>query len=217
MRAETQGGPLSRCCPHSQADISDVASVMNSAHTDTSPFASTLSLAVGASSPSLAQLVRLADALLAARVNAAVKEELVTLGGALRDEYKVLINGIKADWNARIVAEVEEDEDAHMIPTITSDFDGTREMSQRVDAMVERDYEARLAEAESRFKESARRREMLQVELFLGEQVRVVYGEDEEMTDGRVADARGIEELALVLREALSEALDLMGVNAAGV
>jgi len=136
------------------------------------------------------RLLQLADALLAAKVNATVKREMYELSGALRDEWKVRVGAVKADWMARVVPEeldvdqadededqdkankaVGEDEEPRLLPTIISDVDGREAMVSRVDKAVEAEFEARVAEAETRIRRAAERKELMEVELLIGEMV----------------------------------------------
>lgn len=135
-------------------------------------------------------LIHLADTLLATRVAKTVKREMYELSGALRDEWKVRVGAVKADWMARVIpsaelneedegegeregepAEGENGEGPGLVPTILSDFDGREEMVVRVDRAVEAEFEARVAEAEERIRAAAARKELMEVELLLGEAV----------------------------------------------
>ncbi len=123
------------------------------------------------------RLLRLAEALLAAKVNKTVKREMYELSGALRDEWKARVGAVKADWMARIVSfeeddrEEDEGEEPKLKPTIVSDVDGREEMISRVDKAVEAEFEARVAEAEARVRKAAKSKELMEVELLLGEAV----------------------------------------------
>lgn len=52
----------------------------------------------------------LANRLLDLRIRKSLRVELSALGGELRDEWKVRVGGVKADWMARIIPEPEGEE-----------------------------------------------------------------------------------------------------------
>lgn len=140
----------------------------------------------------------LANRLLDLRIRKSLRVELSALGGELRDEWKVRVGGVKADWMARIIPELEEEEedegadggDANggnldgtgngrddsivsepLPPTILSDVDDRILMSKRVDSVVEQEFEERLTEAEGPLRKGVVSKEKLELEIFLGELV----------------------------------------------
>lgn len=68
-------------------------------------------------------------------------------------------------------AEIVSDPTAIVVPTIISDADSQEAMSSRVDAAVEKEFDERIAEAERRITQAAQRKEVMEMELFLGETV----------------------------------------------
>jgi hypothetical protein len=183
-----------------------------------SPFFSLLSSLE--STRTFPELLTLSQGLLDTRIESLVKREMAVLAGELRDEWKVRVGAVKADWFARWIPEeeLEEDEEEEegksgdgdqrsrgdeakvngvvggasprvsgevegaatanstptppLVPTIISDSDATAAMSSRVDASVEQEFAARIKEAELRVREAARKKEVLEVELFIGGCVR---------------------------------------------
>lgn len=149
------------------------------ASTLSSPFAELLSTSLPHAS-SLPALIQLADALYAARTKLVLGREMSTLSGALRDEWKVRVGAVKADWMARWIPEEELEEEEgeegpQLHPTIISDADGAAEMSNRVDAEVEREFAARIAEAEGRVRSAVGSKERMEVELLIGSAVSPGY------------------------------------------
>lgn len=151
-----------------------------SASPSSSPFAPLLTSSLPGAQ-ALPALLSLSDALYAARVETEVKKEMAALSGSLRDEWKVRVGAVKASWMARWIPELDslgdgedEDEGAEdkptplLPPTIISDADGTAAMSSQVDATVEREFGARILEAEGRVRSAVSSKERMEMELLIG-------------------------------------------------
>lgn len=109
------------------------------------------------------ELTALASLLLSRRIDRAVHAEMSTLIGELRDEWKVRVGAVKADWMARFIPSLElGEEDEVEYPTIESDVEG------RVYAVVEQEFVERVEEAEGRVREALGRTERMEVEVFVG-------------------------------------------------
>lgn len=115
------------------------------------------------------ELTALASLLLSRRIDRAVYAEMSTLIGELRDEWKVRVGAVKADWMARFIPSLElGEEDEVEYPTIESDVEGREEMEERVYAVVEQEFVERVEEAEGRVREALGRTERMEVEVFVG-------------------------------------------------
>ncbi|KAK4047941.1 hypothetical protein OIV83_005125 [Microbotryomycetes sp. JL201] len=135
----------------------------------TSPFDALLRPTFPTLTPdALATLTRLCDSLVDKRTIRYVNEEVSTLESSLLDEYKFRSAAVKADYCARIVHDVVEDEqEVQMEPTIVSDADGVEEMSKDVDQRIRNDIEAKRREARRSLTDGARRRAQLEVEMLV--------------------------------------------------
>ncbi|ORY42450.1 hypothetical protein BCR35DRAFT_41281 [Leucosporidium creatinivorum] len=187
-----------------------------SASPSSSPFSPLLTSSLPHAS-SLPALLLLADALYAARVELEVKKEMATLSGSLRDEWKVRVGAVKASWMARWIPELEleddegeEDEGATdakvtplLPPTIISDADGTAAMSSQVDASVEREFGARILEAEGRVRSAVSSKERMEMELLIGCAILEAQQEHDSPND-----------VALEVLAVLINACDEVGVEA---
>ncbi|SGY78981.1 BQ5605_C008g05006 [Microbotryum silenes-dioicae] len=170
------------------------------------------------------ELVLLSNALLLTQIQSSTRAEMATLAGELRDEWKVRVGALKADWMARWIpderhedgaqVDAEPDADANtgepelrqrikMNPTVVSDVDETEAMSKRVDQGVEDEFNERIAEAERRVKSAVQGREVLSVEVMVGECLFEAQ-----------ADEQSLDETAITLHETLVEVLAKHGIDA---
>lgn len=127
------------------------------------------------SAPEIAspELTALASLLLSRRIDRGVQLEMSTLIGELRDEWKVRVGAVKADWMARFIPDLERGEEEELKhPTIESDVEGREEMEERVHQVVEKEFVERVEEAERRVREALERTERMEVEVFVGGLVR---------------------------------------------
>lgn len=134
---------------------------------------------------------------MALRTSKAFNSELAGLSGELRDEWRGRVAAVKGDWMARVVPDPSEDDEVEnedgvegknaagddegareateaplLLPTIMSDHDGLLAMSSRVDAIARSAFEERIPEAEARIRKAVLRTETMELEVFLGGQVR---------------------------------------------
>ncbi|SCV70765.1 BQ2448_3527 [Microbotryum intermedium] len=170
------------------------------------------------------ELVLLSNALLLTQIQRSTRAEMAMLAGELRDEWKLRVGALKADWMARWIpderhdGEVPDDAEpdaaaAHhgepgvqrtkMIPTIVSDVDETEAMSKRVDQGVEDEFNQRIAEAERRVESAVQGREILSVEVMVGECLFEAQADDQSP-----------DETAITLHETLVEVLAEHGIDA---
>jgi len=147
-----------------------------------------------------AKLDHHAQALLACRVQRNTRRQVDQLRGELRDDFASRAWAVKADWMARVVPEHGDEGEyaqgragghepgardehaspsptstrptASLQPTIFSDTDGAAQMARRVDGTVEEALAAQVDEARGRIEASVRRSEVMQLELWLGQEVR---------------------------------------------
>lgn len=128
----------------------------------------------------------LSNKLLSIRINRSLSVEMKLLESELREEWRIRTGGLKADWMARFVPSHQEDEEEEveqeeeggrekemLQPTIISDVDSRIEMENKVDTLVEKEFNERIEEAQELFINQISSREKLELEIFLGELVSI--------------------------------------------